>query len=195
VSAGAGVLLDDRRYPTVRQVVGKLLTHATTADFAIARVRLAAVDLSEREIGSVRRCRVLLGRLDVEALSTPEESRRVEPERAGNLLTLRAFLTSGRAEIRTAGATMWVPDFSILTGLPELEGVSSGAVCLLGAHYFARPYPTRGPALTCLLSGRGSVATARDRFEELWDLGYDVLPVITETLDALLAGVPPAAPV
>lgn len=188
MSPGSGVLLDDRRHPPLRQVVGRLLARATTADFAIGRVRLAAVDLTEAELRRVQRCRVLLGRLDAETLTAPPGAHAPAPDSAGHLLTLRAFLESGRVSVRTAGGTLWLPDFSVLDGLPPTAGFPGGAVCFIGAHYFARPYPTRGPALTCLLAGPGSIASARERFEELWEIGYDVLPVILETLDALLAG-------
>jgi hypothetical protein len=184
--SGVGVLLDDRRHPSLRSVVGKLLARATTADFAIARVRLAAVDLTSDELANVQRCRVLLGRLDVDALAPPDAGAAPDPIAAARLLTLHAFLTSGRVEVHTAGSTLWVPDFSILGGMTPSENAPTGAVCLIGAHYFARPYPTRGPALTCLLSERGSVASAKERFDELWDMGYDVLPVIAETLEAMI---------
>jgi hypothetical protein len=182
------VLLDDRRHPPLRQVVGRLLARATAADFAIGRVRLAAVDLTEAELRRVERCRVLLGRLDAETLTAPPGGHSPAAAGAAHLLTLRGFLESGRVAVRTAGSTLWLPDFSVLDGLPPAPGFSGGAVCFVGAHYFARPYPTRGPALTCLLTGPESIASARERFEELWEIGYDVLPVILETLDALLAG-------
>lgn len=194
MTASAGVLLDDRRHPPLRAVIGRLMTRATSADFAVARVRLTAVELTEQEVRTLERCRVLLGRLDVDALSTPDSGGRPTPAAVASLHTLRSFLHSGRIEVRTAGATLWVPDFSILGGLPRQPGLASGAACLVGAHYFARPYPTRGPALTCLLTGEESVASARERFEDLWELGYDVLPVIADRLDALLNGAAAALP-
>lgn len=187
MSAGPGLLLDGRRQPRLRSVMGRLLARATAADFAISRVRLAAIDLTPDELGSVQRCRVLLGRLDIDALTAPLDHNDTVRDRT-HLTALRAFLASGRVDIRTAGSTLWLPDFSVLSGPSECNGVPGGAVCLVGAHYFARPYPTRGPALTCMLSDAESVARARERFDELWELGYDVLPVITETLDASLAG-------
>lgn len=188
MSAGPGLLLDGRRQPRLRSVIGRLLARATAADFAISRVRLAAIDLTPDELDSVQRCRVLLGRLDIDALTAPLDHRDTVRDRTSNLTSLRAFVASGRVAIRTAGSTLWLPDFSVLSGPSERDGVPGGAVCLVGAHYFARPYPTRGPALTCMLSDAESVARAGERFGELWELGYDVLPVITETLDALLAG-------
>lgn len=187
MSAGPGMLLDGRRQPSLRSVVGRLLARATAADFAISRVRLAAIDLTPDELDNVQRCRVLLGRLDIDALVAPLDHAGRTSDRTPHLTALRAFLASGRATVRTAGTTLWLPDFSVLSGPAEHDSVPAGGVCLVGAHYFARPYPTRGPALTCLLSDARSVARARERFDELWELGYDVLPVITETLDALLA--------
>ena len=127
-------------------------------------------------------------RLDAETLTAPPGGHAPAADGAAHLLTLRGFLESGRVAVRTAGSTLWLPDFSVLDGLPPAARFSGGAVCFIGAHYFARPYPTRGPALTCLLTGPESIASARERFEELWEIGYDVLPVILETLDALLAG-------
>ncbi len=194
MGVGAGVLLDDRQHQSVRAVIGSLLARATTADFAIARVRLAAVDLTQDELVNVQRCRVLLGRLDVETLVAPVGAGEADALGAGRLKPLREFLDSGRIEIRTVGSPLWIPDFSIFSGIAPDAGTPGGAVCLVGAHYFARPFPTRGPALTCVLSNRESVTSAAARFEELWDLGYDVLPVIAETLDALLSGLHHAAP-
>lgn len=186
MSAGPGVLLDGRRDPPLRVVVGKLLARATAADFAISRVRLAAIDLTAEELGRVERCRVLLGRLDIDALTAPIQAHDQSHAGTPHLLALQTFLTSGRVAVRTCGSTLWVPDFSVLSGLAPQSGVPADAVCLVGAHYFARPYPTRGPALTCIISDAGSVASARERFDELWELGYDVLSVINETLDALI---------
>lgn len=194
MSAGAGVLLDDRIHPPLRAVIGALMARAKSADFAVARVRLTAVELTEQEVATLERCRVLLGRLDIDALSTPDPAGPPDPAAVAGLFTLRSFLHSGRIEVRTAGATLWVPDFSILGGLPPKSGFASGAACLVGAHYFARPFPTRGPALTCLLTGQEAVNSARERFEDLWDLGYDVLPVIADRVDALLAGGATASP-
>lgn len=187
MSVGPGLLLDGRRQPSLRAVVGRLLARATAADFAISRVRLAAIDLTPDELDNVQRCRVLLGRLDIDTLIAPIHDAESLSDRTPHLAALRAFLASGRAAVRTAGTTLWLPDFSVLCGAAEHDGIPAGGVCLIGAHYFARPYPTRGPALTCLLSDAASVARARDRFDELWELGYDVLPVITETLDALIS--------
>jgi hypothetical protein len=183
-----GILLDDRRHAPLRTVIGRLMARATTADFAVARVRLTAVELTDEEVATLESCRVLLGRLDVDALSTPDPAGPPSPAAVAGLGTLRSFLQSGRIQVRTAGATLWVPDFSILGGIGRGPGCAGDAVCMVGAHYFARPYPTRGPALTCLLADAGSVASARERFDELWEFGYDVLPVIADRLDALLAG-------
>ena len=62
-----GVLLHEHSEPTLRQVIGTLLSRSARADFAVGNVRLAAIDLSAVELGRVRSCRLLLDRLDIHA--------------------------------------------------------------------------------------------------------------------------------
>lgn len=163
-------VLDERQSPSMREVLGYLLAHARCADVAIRQLRLAGLNLAGTELGSLERCRIMIGELDAGVLF--DDSFDPEP--------LVQFAGSGRLEIRKAPYHVWNPDFSVFTGLPR-----DRAVLLLGAHYFGRPYPCSGLAFTCVLTRRGAIDAARRRFEELWDAGYDVLSVVTEALVGL----------
>lgn len=184
------ILLDDRGEPSLRKVLGRLLARALDACFAISRVRLAGIDLTAHELASVRRCRVLLGRLDADTFAEAAEAAVGDPARLRSLATLLRFASSGRLEVRAAGREAWAPDFSVLRGRFGPGGADGAgaptAVTLVGAHYFARPHPVGGPALTTLLTDPRSATAALRRFEELWDRSYDVLPVVRETLDRLV---------
>lgn len=168
------VVVDEHHDPPLRQTIGALLSSAETADFAIAHLRLAGLDLSPSEAGTLKRCRVMLGHLDAAVLfdDAGASSQRLQ--------LLSAFAASGRLEMRTAPHHVWNPDFSIFSGLPGRESVA-----LLGAHYFGRPYPRFGLAFTCVMAQRAAVRSCRTRFDQLWDAGYDVLPVVIETLSRL----------
>lgn len=180
-----GVLLHDDGVPSARQVIGHMLTHARSADFAIARIRLATVDLTAAEASGPGACRVLLGRLDAETLGpgvTPESDR---PTRGAQILALKGLIDSGRLQVRSAGTHRWTPDFSIARGLPTRANMPEGALCMVGAHFFARPFPLPGPTLTAMLTGPDAVAAATARFEALWASAWDVLPVVADTISAL----------
>ena len=167
------VLFDEHHDPPLRQTLGRLLATARTADLAINHIRLAVLDLTESEAGGLERCRVMLGHLDPTVL---------DPAAGGpaNIRVLRAFARSGRLEIRTAPHHVWNPDFSVFHGLPD-----GGSAVLLGAHYFGRPYPLFGLAFTCLMTRPSAVRSCVRRFESLWNAGYDVLPVVIDTLASL----------
>jgi hypothetical protein len=207
------VLLDEQTAPSVRTVIGTLLSRAAEADFAIARIRLGAVDLTPDELAAVRRCRVLVGRLDVQSLAAARH------ESDAGLDALLAFLASGRIEVRSAGATGWATDFSIFRGLPGTDtgqshdggrppgqldpknGATAPAsvfhvphggtsdelhgACLIGAHAFWVPQSTEGPSFTAVLRNTGAVRMAGNRFEQLWARSYDVLPVLLHTMAAI----------
>jgi hypothetical protein len=170
-------LIDDRADRPVRDLLGDALGRATTADFAVARIRLAALDLTGGEVAGVARCRVLLGRLDADSLGTAAGE---GGERLRNAAVLRDFVASGRLEVRAAGLTSWVPDFSAL----RLH--DGRRLAFLGAHHFARTQPHEGPAFTAVFHDPDAVDRLALRFEEIWSLGYDVLPVVTQTLDHFL---------
>jgi hypothetical protein len=59
------VLHDATTTPSVREIIGWFMANAEQADFAIANVRLAAIDLRPAEHSSLR-CRFLLSRLNAE---------------------------------------------------------------------------------------------------------------------------------
>jgi hypothetical protein len=198
-------LLQETGAPSVRAVIGELMRRSLAADFAVARIRLAAVDLVPSEVARIRRCRVLVGRLDANAIvpgSKADEH---------TLAALSSFVASGRAEIRSAAGASWLPDFSVFTlssggdgprdaaaarsDLPvpgdaerrQEIGVTRDArpaVCLMGAHFFAPEAAITGPAFTAVLTDAHAVQQAAMRFELLWENGYDVAPVIASMLEA-----------
>ena len=177
----SGVLLDEQSGTSVRTVIGMLLARAREADFAIARVRLGAVDLDATELATVRRCRVLLGRLDVQSLAAAPDSH------ADSMDTLLQFLRSGRIEVRSAAGLSWHNDFSVFRGLPADSILPRGQACLIGAHSFWSPQATEGPSFTCVLGSPGATARAARRFEQLWIHAYDVLPVLVQTVRLAIA--------
>ncbi|HEX9109543.1 MAG TPA: SNF2-related protein, partial [Longimicrobiales bacterium] len=181
---GAPVLLDESHL--LRDVLGPLMARAQSADFALARLRLGAIDLRPQELGALSRCRVLVERLEGvtggdELAGSPLSVRR-------RLRLLLAFLESGRVEVRVAGGRCWTPDFSVLHGLRRADGALVDGVAALGAHYFSKPYPVSGPALTCVTSAGDTVRLLAGRFEEIWSSGYDVAFVLAERLRRLIAG-------
>ena len=184
----SGILLDEQSGTSVRQVIGLLLSRAREADFAIARIRLGAVDLTPGELAAVRHCRVLLGRLDVQSLAAAPDS---HPQAMAALLD---FLHSGRIEVRSAGGASWHNDFSIFRGLPADHVLPRGQACLVGAHSFWNPQAADGPSFTCVLGSPGATARAARRFAHLWNRAYDVLPVLIQTVSlAADGGQPPTA--
>lgn len=179
------LLLDEQREPSIRQLLGRLLTRAREADFAVARIRIAAIDLEPAELVRVRRCRVLVGRLDATTFAEAAHSIHLPPRRR-NLEVLLAFADSGRVEVRAAGPDAWSPDFSVMRGLRTPVPGCARPVAIVGAHYFAKPFPVGGPALTCVVRGRETGERLGARFEEVWQRGHDVLPVVREGLENLL---------
>lgn len=158
-------LIDERSTPSLRTVLGRLLARSGCADIAVNSIRLAVLDLTEAELSRVRRCRILLGRLDARALDTATDS-----TAAVNAHALLHFLRSGRVEIRSAGLATWAPDFSVFRELDD----SSSRACLIGAHYFREPVAANGPSFTVCLEDDAALDLVCRRFEDLWELGYDV---------------------
>ena len=169
------VLLDELQVPSVRETIGRLFSTAQRADLAIARVRLAAVDLRSDEIGSLQRCRLLLSTVDANLLH--DSSAQTSPERRRIVERLIAWASSGRLELRSCGVLAWSPDFSIY----HHDGRTRD-VALVGAHYFQSMFSGHGVALTCVIRQQAAVRHAAERFEELWSSGYDVLPVVVDAL-------------
>lgn len=159
-------LIDERETPSMRQLIGQLLSNARTADIALAHLRLAGLDLDTREVENLERCRLLIGRFNADQVVQAEQSR-----------TLSDFAQSGRLQLRTAPHHAWSPDFSIFRHLSD-----GPDVLLFGAHYFARPYPLFGLALTYIVTEPADLHRCTTRFEELWAAGYDVLPSVSHAL-------------
>ena len=169
---GPALVVDERGAVPVRDRVGRLLSGASRADFAVGRIRLAAVDLAAGEVAGVERCRVLLGQLDAGTLLDVADA----PAAARELLeVLASWAGSGRLEVRSAGLAGWTPDFSVFRGPPD--------TALLGAHYFGSAYPAVGPSFTAVLEDAAHIALLARRFEELWALGHDVLPAVRTVLE------------
>jgi hypothetical protein len=186
--ASVGTLIDQNTL-AVRDLVGALFAEASRADFAVARIRLAALDLSESELQLVR-VRVLLGRLDVDSLQHGPAVAGADAAR--RLSVLHRFVASGRLHVRVSCLEEWSPDFSVFR-LPRRR---SGArqVTLVGCHYFAPPLPVTGPAFTCVLEDEAAAALAMRRFDTLWRRGYDVLPIIRQSLEQLMQSAGMIAP-
>jgi len=173
--------IDERSEPAFRQRLGRLLRGAHRADFAVARIRIAGIDLDDDEIGNLDRCRVLVAHLNADTLAEAADAGMLRPEHRRNVAVLLRFLDSGRLQLRAAGPGAWVPDFSVMHGDHD--------TLILGAHYFGKPYLAVGPSFTCFTDKIHAVHGAARRFEELWQDGRDVLPAIRGTLEwALAAG-------
>lgn len=176
------VILDDTSEPGARVALGRLLARSSAADFAIDRVRLAAIDFQDRDLAGIDPCRVMLGRLDVHALIDAVDSASRAPAAAANIAVLRRFMASGRLQLRSAGARRWRPDFCILRGVGLQAVTRGGAVSLVGHLGIGAP-ADRGPNLTCVVAGADGIGRAAAAFERLWTDGHDVLDVVAETLD------------
>jgi hypothetical protein len=181
-------LIDDRADLTLRKRIGNLISTSSSADFAVANVRIGAIDLTHAELGRLQSCRLLVDRLDAEMLGETAEVIGLGGRLSRNLRVLHEFALSGRLHVRAAGATRWMPDFTVLRRPDDSDPGGPTAICLLGAHYFSRPVVMDGASFTCVLSDSDSVRLAAARFEELWFDGYDVLPVIRSLLQDLLDG-------
>ena len=95
------VLLDEVRSPTLRETLSVLLTRASHADFAVAELRLAGLDLSVLGQRPDQRFRVLVRHFNAEfaydaSTAAPGSAIRNRIER------LRELATSGRVEVRAA---------------------------------------------------------------------------------------------
>lgn len=162
-------LFDGWTGDSFRDYLGREMAASEDASFAIRRIRLARLDLSDGVWSRLRRCRVLLSRLDADAL----DFGRIDAARTAALLDLAA---SGRLEIRSAGLGSWEPDFSILGDR------SRPRTLILGCHRFAPVEPTEGPFLACASQDPRAVRSALTRFEEIWARGYDALEAVIDAL-------------
>ena len=85
------------------------------------------------------------------------------------------MLESGRLQVRTAPLAGWSPDFTVFS-----DAAGPSAV-LTGFHWFERPYPHRGPALSSLHFADAARVTSR-RHAELWQTAHDIGPAVWSIL-------------
>lgn len=173
-------LLDETSDPPLRTVIGRLLEGAEAADIAVARIRLASLDLTAQEIEGPSRCRVLVGRLDASTLLDTSAARDEAVDR------MARWTRSGRLHVRSAGIGAWRPDFSVYR-------TARGGTCLLGAHYFGSPQLTVGPSFTVVLADPVTRSALAARFDQLWDRSHDVLPAISQVLERVRVGATPGS--
>jgi hypothetical protein len=197
VSRPPARLVDERDPLPLRARIGRLLADADDVAFALARVRLAALDLGDRELGRLGRCRVLLGQLDASMLmdasagattggggdtemSTGAAGARCEatpaPGSPRALMELLRFAASGRLEVRSAGLVGWTPDFAVVRRGQDRTG-------LLGSIQFGSPELAVGPTFTMLLEDPDATLLLQRRFDEVWDRSHDVLPAIQAVIE------------
>lgn len=167
-------VVDERSERPLRAVIGDLLRDATRADIALAKVRLAALDLTEAEVNGPALCRVLLGQLDASTLADAAMESR---QNRHGLHRLAGWLTSDRLEVRSAGLGAWAPDFSVY------ENGAGTLTSLIGAHYFGTPQLAVGPSVTVIDPGAETGLLLQGRFDELWERAHDVAPAILTVLE------------
>jgi len=168
-------LLDERSEPDFRGVFTSLAGRAFRIDSAVAGVRLTGLDLRQSELRSVEMIRLVVARVDAPLLRSEAEATLADPARARLLRHLVRRLQAGRLKIRSAPLAGWNPDFSVFhrSGRP--------AAVVVGLHWFARPYPHRGPALASVHGTAGAQLAGR-RFEGLWNRAHDIGPAILNLL-------------
>jgi len=169
------VLLDDRARPDFRDVFGTLASQSTDIAIAITRVRLSTMNLTESELRSVVHFRVLVAEMNAIQLAAEARGLVNDPARAPRLPLLQRMLESGRLQVRAAPLAGWSPDFTVFA-----DAAGPTAV-LTGFHWFERPYPHRGPALSSLHFQEGARVASR-RHEELWGTAHDIGPAVWSIL-------------
>lgn len=174
--SGLPYLLDERSRPDFRSVFGTLVRNSSAVDAAVARMRISGLDLRADEVRSVARIRLVLAEVNGIALRDEAEGVLGRPDRAVDLVHLLGLLDAGRIEVRSAPLAGWAPDFSVFRrkGAPWR--------CLVGPHWFARPYPHRGPALGSVHGPEAAGRLGR-RFEELWRQAHDIGPALVGLLE------------
>ena len=120
-------LFDDRSSPDFRETYGVLARRSRGLDVALTHIRLATLDLSEAELGSVHRVRLLLTEVSAAALDAEAHAVLHQPKVAENLRRLAALAHLGRIEVRSAPLGGWAPDFSVFSG-------HDGSFAVLVAH-------------------------------------------------------------
>jgi hypothetical protein len=187
--------LDERSRPDVRDVYGKLAQGAEFLDAAVSRIRLGGMTLGEKELGRIRRIRLLMAETNALSLSSEAEAMAADAERHIRLEFLAGLLRSDRLEVRISPLAGWSPDFTVFSvSPPEGPGIGPGgptsadATLLVGPHWFERPYPHPGPAFVVVLRGEPALIGKR-RFEEAWARGHDLrAPLLSLIQEALRRG-------
>ena len=168
-------LLDDRTRPDFRDAFGALASQSTGIATAVTRVRLSTMDLTESELQGVERFRVLVAEMNAIQLTAEARGLTNDPARAPRLAFLQRMLESGRLEVRAAPLAGWSPDFTVFSNAAGPSAV------LTGFHWFERPYPHRGPALSSLHFAEAARVAGR-RHAELWETAHDIGPAVWSIL-------------
>jgi hypothetical protein len=158
----------------------ELIAASTEIAFAVARVRLSALESIARMIPELERCRLVLAQFTASGLILPHD---VIHDRRDGLLQLLEYARSERIEVRSAGASRWEPDFSLFR--LRADGDS---VCMLGAHHLLPAENDIEWPLTCVLTQRSAVKRAHTHFESVWQSAHDVKPAIVGILEQELCG-------
>ncbi|MDX1645554.1 MAG: hypothetical protein R3304_00315 [Longimicrobiales bacterium] len=169
------VLVDEHRRPDFRDIFIAALRHSSDVAVAVTRVRLSTLDLEPSDLAGVESMRVLVVELNALTLDAEARLLHADPRNALRVSLYRALLESGRLEVRSAPLGGWSPDFSVFSGPDGPWSV------LCGKHWFQRPHPHRGPALSMLHLGDGAKLLAR-RHGEIWEQAHDVGPAIWSIL-------------
>jgi hypothetical protein len=168
-------LVDDRSRPGFRELFGRLARRASSLDVALTRIRLSTLDLSERELASVQRIRLLLA--EVSAVSLDAEAYAVlhRGPMATNLRRLTELLHAGVIELRSAPLGGWAPDFTLFADR------AGPCAALVGPHRFERGQMHDAPVLASL-HGRKEAARLAGRFAEMWARAHDIRPAVAGIL-------------
>ena len=158
-----------------RETYGVLARRARGLDVALTHIRLATLDLSEAELGSVHRVRLLLAEVSAAALDAEAHAVLHQPKVAENLRRLAAIVHLGRIEVRSAPLGGWAPDFSVFR---DHDGPFA---LLVGPHRFDGSALHRGPELASL-HGAAAAAQTAQRFGEIWEQAHDISPAIVGIL-------------
>jgi hypothetical protein len=175
LASSPGALFDERGRPDFRDVFGALASSSIDVATAVTHVRLSTVDLGADELAGVEHFRVLVAELSAIRLDREARAIQADPRRAPRAELLRSMLESGRLEVRSAPLAGWSPDFTVFS---DRNGPTA---VLAGYHWFQRPYPHRGPAISTLHEGDAARLAAR-RHQELWERAHDVSPAVWNIL-------------
>ena len=176
-------LLDERSRPGFRELFGRLARRSTGLDVALTHLRLSTLDLSERELGRIRRIRLVLAEVSAASLDAEAHAVMHRGTMAANLRRLATLLHIGTIEVRSAPLGGWAPDFSVFR---RDEGPFA---VLVGPHRFDRGSLHDGPVLASL-HGTEEALKAGSRFAEVWTRAHDIRPAIARILDRADRGRP-----